>query len=603
MTVAAPSRRKRAGGRKRRRTVLLLFGALALLLIAFVAWVGIRGWLAKDELEQAVPLASTLKDQVVAQETENIDVTAAALDRHVKTAVSLTSDPIYRLAEFVPLAGPNLTALRELSGVVNSLSDDAVGPLTELAASINVADFKPVDGALDLQPLVDARPIVERAATAVESAQKATEAIDTDATLSQVGAAKGKLVKQLEAIAEPVRVVRTASVLVPDMLGASGPRNFLLLFQNPAELRASGGIPGALALMHTEAGKIELVRQASATDFPRFSEPVLPLPNETRGLYGDITGQYMQNVNLTPQFPISGALAREMWKQQFGTEVEAVLSIDPVALSYLLEATGPITLVTGDVLTSENAVQLLLSDAYVRYSDPQEQDLFFAAAASAVFDQVAGGDLDPRKLLEALGKAGSERRINIWSAVDAEQSELGKTTLAGTLPTKTDDVQPFGVYFNDATASKMDLYLDVRVSHGQVTCREDERPNYGVTVTLRNTAAADVATALPEYITGGGTYGVTPGNIKTLVNVYGTPELQNLGVARDGAAVPYLPASDSGYQVSQIAVELAPGESTTLQFGFLGDAPFDGETVIDQTPVIYLHETREVTPTCDFALW
>ncbi|MBG6237074.1 hypothetical protein IWX78_000017 [Mycetocola sp. CAN_C7] len=602
MTAAPSSRRERRGNRKKRRTVVWVIGGLALLLVLCVAWVGIRGLMAKNELEAAVPLASTLKDQVLAQETNKISSTAALLDDHAGAAASLTSDPIWRLAEFTPWAGPNLTAFRELAAVIDDLSTDAVGPLTELATSIEVADFKPVDGVLDLQPLIDARPVVERAATAVESAQKSMADIDTRATIGPVRNARTQLDDQLTAIAGPVDAIRTATVLVPDMLGASGPRDFLLLFQNPAELRASGGIPGALALMRTESGSIDLLQQAAATDFPRYDSPVLPLNDSTRSLYGDFTGEWMQNVNLTPQFPVTAALAREMWKLEFGTEVSGVLSIDPVALSYILEATGPITLATGDVLSAENAVTLLLKDAYLRYSEPIQQDLFFAAAASAVFDTVASGNLDPVKLIDALARSGSERRINLWSAVEAEQAELAETTLAGELPEKTGDVQPFGVYLNDGTEAKMGYYLDVAVADGQVTCRQDGRPNYGVTVTLTNNAPADAAESLPEYVTGSSS-GVPQGSIKTVVNVYGTPELQNYGVARDGAVVPYRPAIDSGYQVSQIEVELAPGESTTLEFGFLGDAPFDSEVVTEQTPVIYRHETQQLTLSCESPLW
>ncbi|MET4639295.1 hypothetical protein ABIE24_002538 [Mycetocola sp. 2940] len=600
-----PPKHGRQKGRRaeKSRTRIWVVSAFALVLIAFVAWVGVRGLMAKSEIEAAVPLASALKDQVIAQETDKIGTTAAALDNHAATAASLTSDLLWRIAEFLPLVGPNLTAFRELAAVVDNLSNDAVGPLTELAASIEVADFKPAGGALDVQPLIDARPVVERAASAIDEAQSTMSGIDTDSTIVQVRNAKLQLAEQLAALADPVHAVRTAVVLVPDMLGASGPRDFLLLFQNPAELRASGGIPGALALLHTEAGRIDLGQQAAASGFARFDEPVLPLSDETRGLYGDITGEFMQNVNLTPRFPLSAQLAREMWKQKYGTEVSGVLSVDPVALAYLLEATGPITLLTGDLLSAETAVSLLLRDVYVRYSEPAQQDLFFAAAASAVFDKVASGDLDPVKLIAALARGGEERRISLWSAVEAEQVELLGTTLAGALPQKTNAVQPFGVYLNDATASKMDFYLDVQVADGQTTCRADGRPHYGVSVTLTNTAPVDAPTTFPEYVTGGGAFGVTPGNIKTLVNVYGTPELQNLGVARDGVAVPHLPATDGGYQVSQIAIELAPGESTTVQFGFLGEQPFQGEVDTQQTPVINRHETSKLTLSCDFPLW
>ncbi|GGE99253.1 hypothetical protein GCM10011313_22770 [Mycetocola zhadangensis] len=559
--------------------------------------------MAKAELESAVPLAGELKEQVLNQQVSKAEVTAGALEHHAARAASLTGDPIWRIAEFAPWLGPNLTAFREIAEVTERVSEDAVGPLMQLAASVQLNALKPTDGAVDLQSLVAARPVAESASTAIADAQVKLADIDTDSTVSPLRAAAERLSVQLAQVAEPVEAIRVATALVPEFLGDSGPRSLLLLFQNPAELRTTGGISGALALLETNAGSIDLVQQASSTDFPGFDEPVAQLPDSTRALYGDITAKYIQNVNLTPDFPLSASLARDMWAKRYGTSVDGVISIDPIALSYILEATGPITLATGDILSAENAVSLLLRDAYVRYSKPAHQDIFFAAAASAVFERVAGGDLDASKLIDALAKSGSERRINLWSAVEAEQEELAATPLAGALPKKTETTQPFGVYLNDATAAKMDFYLDVQIADGQVTCRKDDRATFGISVTLTNNAPLDAPVTFPDYVTGAGVFGVTPGNIKTLVNVYGSPELQNLGVLRDGAVVPHLPATDAGYQVSQIAVELAPGESTTLLFGFLGDGQFDGAIETEQTPVINRHETTKLSLSCENPLW
>jgi len=87
------------------------------------------------------------------------------------------------------------------------------------------------------------------------------------------------------------------------------------------------------------------------------------------------------------------------------------VALDPVVLGYLLRATGPITLATGDQLNAENAVEMLLRDVYERYEEPAEQDLFFASAASSVLDALGGGKADPSALIDALVQAGAERRI------------------------------------------------------------------------------------------------------------------------------------------------------------------------------------------------
>jgi hypothetical protein len=389
-----------------------------------------------------------------------------------------------------------------------------------------------------------------------------------------------------------------ALTLLPAMLGTTEPRDYILLFQNPAELRASGGNPGALALLHTDNGSIELTQYASSSSFPQYATPVLPLSDDIRSIYGDVAGKFMQDVSMTPDFAQTAALAREMWRLEFGVEANGVLSVDPVALSYLLDATGPITLATGDVLSGDNAVQLLLSDVYARYETSAQQDAFFAAAAGAVFDAVKSGRADPAKLIAALARAGAEHRVLVWNADEAEQAILADTTLVGARPVSDDHANRFGLYFNDGTGAKMDLYLDVTTALGQQTCRNDLRPQYALEVTLTNTAPADAATILPTYVTGGGYYGVPLGNIKTIVSAYGTPELQNLGLTRDGAEVPYHPATDAGYPVSTIGIELAPGESTVLRFNWLGPEPFSGELELRSTPLIALHDTASLDWRC-----
>jgi hypothetical protein len=572
--------------------------AVLLVVAALIAWVGIRASIARGELEGAIPLASTMQEQVVAGDGEAAQKTAQELALRAESAHALTSDPIWRAFEIVPSLGANLAAVRQLAAALDSLTRDAVVPLAEVAGGISVDSFRPNDGTMDVQPLIDARPAVTGAAVAISKAADEAEQINTKGIVAGVTNAVTKFRSALRVAESSVSAVDNAVQLLPAMLGAEGPRDYAVLFQNPAELRSSGGIVGAVALVHTESGSMQLVQQEPGAGFPRYPEPVLEMPPETRGLYGDITGQYMLNVGLTPNFTLTARLAQEMWRIEHDLQVDGVLSIDPVALSYLLVATGPITLPTGDILSSENAVSLLLTDVYTRYEDPKEQDAFFAAAAASVFSAVASGSADPVSLIQALGKAGTEQRVLIWSAGEEDQAILADTTLAGTLPISDGNAQRFGLYFNDATGAKMDTYLDVATRVGQMTCRNDERPNFAVEVTLTNTAPVDAATTLPVYVTGGGLYGVAPGNVKTIASVYGAPGLENLGMKQDGQEILYLPTTDEAYPVSAATVELAPGQSTVLRYDWLGLAPFHGEVELKMTPVIHRNETMKLEMHC-----
>jgi hypothetical protein len=591
----ARSRRRHHGAR---RPVFWIVLAVIAVVAFAVLWVGVRGLMAKDSLDKAVPAASALAQQMSDGDTKGADASFRTLQANASDAAALTGDPVWRAAEIIPVIGANLAAVREAAGIVDDVSRNAIARIVGISATVGVGEFAPVDGAVQLQPLIDAQPGLAAAAVVFDSANRRAQAIDTDATIGVVTKAIKKLKDTLAEATVVVDTVDRAATLLPPMMGAGSERNYVLLFQNPAELRATGGIPGALAQLKVSGGAIALTQQASSGDFPMAAAPVAELPLETRALYGDITGQYMQDVNLTPQFPLTAPLAAEMWRQKFGVQVDGVMSVDPVALSYLLRATGPIPLTTGDVLTSDNAVQLLLTDVYSRYKDPRAQDAFFSAAAAAVFNAVATGAADPSKMLDALTQAGDERRLLVWSANPDEQAELAETTIAGGLPVSDTKTDRIGVYFNDATGSKMGTHLQTQIDTGRKVCRADGLPQSDVEITLTNTAPTDAATSLPKYVTGGGAYGVAPGNIKLVVNIYGMPGSANLGLTRDGVEFAHHSTTDSGYPVSAVEVELAPGQTTTLVSSFLGAERSNAQIVIQKTPEVNISTVGKVDLSC-----
>ena len=264
--------------------------------------------------------------------------------------------------------------------------------------------------------------------------------------------------------------------------------------------------------------------------------------------------------------------------------VDGVVAVDPVTLSYLLEATGPITLPTGDVLTSENTVPLLLNEVYQRYPSQQEQDAFFEAAAASVFSALSSGDADPARLVSALATAGAERRLLMWSANEQEQAVLAGTTLEG-VPTPTDArTTAFGVYLNDGTGSKMDFYAHVGV--GVAWCTDTEgTPDAALTVTLRSDAPADPAT-LSSTITGGGGNGVAPGITRTVAYLYLPAGSEIVFSASEGPSdfPGFSTGTDGGRPVLIWTTDLPPGTQATARVRVR--TPLTPELLAEVTPVL-----------------
>ncbi|WP_248239866.1 DUF4012 domain-containing protein [Microbacterium kunmingense] len=545
-----------------------VLAAFLVTLVFLAGWVGVRGFLAYQHLTDAQATAAAVRDDLTDPALASAAIADVAAD--TSAARALTSDPLWRIAEALPWVGPQLSAVSTVAAAVDDVAGSALAPLADVASGFDLAALRPKDGRIDLAPFTEIREAAATGATSIGGAAEAVAGIDRAPLVRPLRDAVDEVGALLDETETATGALTRAATLLPAMLGADGPRSYLVLFQNNAEWRSLGGIPGATALVRTDGGAISLAEQASSSDFPRYDESVLPLGADVEGIFSARPGRFIQNVTQIPDFAVSGALAREMWaRERGGEQVDGVIAIDPVALSYLLGATGPVTLPTGDVLTAENAVPLLLNEVYFRYEDPADQDAFFAAAAASVFSALTAGGTDPAALVDALTRAGDERRLLLWSAREDEQALLAGTTLAGPLPETDGDVARFGVYLNDGTGSKMDYYVTATPTLTWDACVRGGSPasptasgTATLTVTLTNNAPADAATALPRYITGGGAFDVAPGIARTVGYVY-LPEGFELQDATITGDVGFGGGTHDGRRVLSFAVDVAPGASAT----------------------------------------
>lgn len=542
----------------------IVLGGLLVAAVVATVWIGARGALAYGHLRDAQQTAAAVRENLSDPAAASDAIAALAAD--TGAAHSLTSDPVWSLAEGLPWVGPQLAAVATVAESLDGVTSTGLRPLSEVAASFQVDALRPQDGRLDLAPLQQISGAAQTASDGVGAAAASVSSIDRAALVAPVRDAVDEVDGLLTEAEVATDALARATQLLPSMLGADAPRDYLVLFQNNAEWRSLGGIPGAMALIHTEGGALSLAAQESSSDYPRYDEAVLPLGDEVTAIYGDRPGRWIQNVTQVPDFAVSGALAREMWARQHGgQQVDGVISLDPVALSYLLEATGPITLPTGDVLVPDNAVQLLLNDVYSRYTRPADQDDFFAMAAAAVFERLSSGDADPAALVGALTRAGDEDRLLLWSTHENEQTLLADTTLGGGLPVSDDEASRFGVYVNDGTGSKMDFYQNTTTALEWSICALDAAGTATgdavLTVTLGNTAPADAA-SLPAYITGDSAFGVPAGITRTIGYLY-LPEGFELVDATMSDGTGFGGGTHNGRRVVSFAIDLPPGGSAT----------------------------------------
>ncbi|WP_285249774.1 DUF4012 domain-containing protein [Pseudarthrobacter sp. fls2-241-R2A-168] len=550
---------------------------LILLSTGAAAWLYSRADVISEELKSAADLIPQLKTAIAADDIKRATSAADELRAHTATAKSAANDPLWVLASAIPEFGENFGAVSEVARSADDVAVLGVAPLVEVFKSLDWKKLVPGNSDVDLAGIHVAAPRIASAAHAVRESASRLEAISVENLLPQVSEPLVKAREELAGISVPLSAAANTSSIAPAMLGGEGARNYLLMVQNNAETRASGGIPGALAVLTFDNGKMTLGAQSSATILGPMA-PVLPVEEEQKRIYTARLGKYMQDVNLTPDFPTTAATAQAMWEEKTGQRVDGVISIDPLVLSYILQTTGPVAIGGSELaaveasglpteLTGSNVVPTLLSDVYAKIHQPKLQDAYFAAVAQEVFAALSHGRGESQGLIAGLTRGVEEGRVLLWSTRVDEQSVIGKYTLSGSIAGPSVSPAEFGVYFNDGTGAKMDYYVKRTVKLIK-ECPRDGYEQTTVRITSTNTAPGDAATSLSEYVTGGGFYGVPPGSVQTNIVAYG-PVQANVESARaDGKQTEFAPYVHSERPVGVLAQRLAPGETKTVEFTF-----------------------------------
>ncbi|WP_328416518.1 DUF4012 domain-containing protein [Micromonospora sp. NBC_00389] len=570
-------RRRRSRSRRRRPARLrrALLGALVVgsLLLATGGWIGFRGWQARAHLLNAAGLARELSAQVVGGDTDRALRTLAALQEQSGAARAATADPGWRLARRTPIAGDDVDAVRRIAVAIDELARQAFPTLLRT----DLTSLVPTGGRLDLARLTAVSGELSRVDDAVQRTRSDLAAVPADRLVNQTRQALTDLRGEIDRLASLTSAADQGARLLPPLLGANGPRRYLLVSQNPAELRATGGMFGAYAMIEADKGQVRMGKQGSSASLGQFNPP-LKLPAETRALWTDLPGIYPADVNLTPHFPTAATLYREMFRRKTGTTVDGVLAVDPVVLSYLLKATGPV-LVPGSVpLASEKVVQTLLNETYQRL-DVRQQDAFFAASSAAVFDALFKKNANPKVLLSAFDRAIAERRILFWSARPEEQRTIGDSRMAGTLP-EQDTVPTVGVFLNDGSGAKLGYYLRPTANLTVGECQPDGRRELRLRVTLRSTAPKS---GLSESVLGLGMAG-DPYTMRTLVSIFSPAGGSVLDARLDGTEIAMGSGTERRRQVATANVEASPGAERTLEVTLLTAKTGVGQAELWLTP-------------------
>lgn len=197
------------------------------------------------------------------------------------------------------------------------------------------------------QTLDKISPDLDKVGADMEAAQKELDQIKEGRYPEKIAGknVRNKIISIKSTVSESAQLLTQAKPLIkllPDLLGNPNPKTYMILFQNDAELRPTGGFMTAYAFIKVTKGKIDLLSSYDIYDLDaRFNKKV-PAPEAIKK-YLNESYLNLRNSNMSPDYKVS----MDLFSKYYNTipnmlKPDGIIAIDTTLPVEILKIIGPI---------------------------------------------------------------------------------------------------------------------------------------------------------------------------------------------------------------------------------------------------------------------
>jgi hypothetical protein len=140
---------------------------------------------------------------------------------------------------------------------------------------------------------------------------------------------------------QTLTLAAASGVVAPRLLGADGARRYLFAWEDPMELRATGGFIGASDLISLRGGAVAHRFSGRVPSIHEIDTALPPLPES---VYTPETYWLFCDSNWSPDFPVTARLERWFYGEDTGRWADGVIDFVDTGIVDILRATGPVYL-------------------------------------------------------------------------------------------------------------------------------------------------------------------------------------------------------------------------------------------------------------------
>ena len=549
-----------------------------------LAWVAITALLARQDVKNLDNRVEQVTLLVASGHVDAARSLARSIPALADRAHSLTTGPAWWVGAHIPFLGRPLEVGRGTALSASRVGRTAVPELVGVAGALNPEALRASGDTIRLAPLVRVLPELQQATRAIDDAYDQVTALPQHTWLSPVDHGRASYAAQLDVVRGYVDAASRVARVLPSMLGQHRRQTYFIGLQNEAELRGTGGLPGAFAIATAYHGTIHFTRFESdiALEPPVKNHAIrtgLHFGAGYTAAYGDsLPTQSFLNSNISPNFPYAAQIWAAMWQRTSGQHVDGAIALDPTALAFFLNAVGPAHLPNGGTLDAASVITFTERDQYALIPDFGARKALDVSILHAAADKIVSGAGNALSILRAASESATQQRLQVWSSDPSVESVLRQTNFAGTIPvTKAAFAGPV---LNNEAGGKLDFYLTRSMTYASTGCGTRD---VLVTLTFTNNAPAS---GLPAYVThryDDPPPGAVPGDNHDLLDYYATAGAQLESVTVDGKLATATTERDLGHPIFRVDLQLPRGATQTVVL-HLTEPGSDGVPQIWQQP-------------------
>ncbi|KAE8127537.1 MULTISPECIES: DUF4012 domain-containing protein [Bifidobacterium] len=590
----ATSRHANSGHRSRRHRVWPWVTGVVVLLLALVAVAGVFGLKFYSEAKQvrehsqnAMQMMSGFSDVTNADAVRNLNSQLPSIRHETGEAKSIAHGRLWNVAAKLPKVGNDVTTVQGMTTSLDGIVNDAVPGFVNAVTGLQSSQLSTGDGQLNLQPILDAQKNITSANAALQQQVAAFNALPTPS----IGAVKDSYTsarESLNSVAKKTDALSKAMNILPDFLGSSQPRTYLIMSMTTSEARSSGGLIGSVGVMTTDNGKISIGNFRPNTEYIPYGSGD-PTADEQRIFrqWGPLSMSFdIRDLAVYPDTSRTAEGMQAIWQRTpwgSGQPIDGVLLIDPVFLQELISINGNVKLSDGRVLNGQNTAEFLLNTVYKEYP-VYEQDLYFQEVATQSIGSMFS-NMNVKKLSQTaniMSSMASGRHFSMYAFDPAVEKTISGAGFTAQTP-NSEEHPSVGVYVTEQNPSKMDWYIHRTSTVTRMSCNADSSQTYTVEYKLENTLNAKDGSSLPAYVSGVVPTQQTQGIEKVLIYAPAGGKIANLQT--QGNVTQSRKENLNGKAINASLAQIGPGQAAVYSFDVTTSPKSVSDLTVDQTPM------------------